>query len=708
MRLIQSFLVLLLFNSQDLQWDIFLSYAREDVAEVVRPLVELLERRGCHVWFDEMQLSLGDSLRRKINDGLAHSRFGVVVISDAFFAKKWPQDEVNGLLARETDGTKVVLPVLHRITSARLASVAPLLADRIAVSTDKGLDSVADEILRVLGGPSADRLAEEGLRLVLLVEDQRILDRWFEVLGRTTAAKTFDVQTYVRDERRTSVLWSFVRLLAKVARIEQAIEVTARIEDDRQINARFEIARWLIEQERFDEAKQYLPAGEFWVWHIAEGLAGSGDLTLVRAMSPSLLTPEALRRILAEAYAKKGDIEESLALAEGIEAPGDRCGVLCRVVTALLRQHKPAKAPRAAEMALECARRVESERNRASYLRDAAQALIEVGDQAAAFKVLQEALQVARSSSPSGGPDIPRGIVRALASAGAEPEELLSLAEEFDDQQLREEALAIAACAFVRHGRIDRVLDLSARIRDRLFLDNPFVDLIAYLVETACSNETLEGVLKSRQYPSFYLHQAALQLGGNGKLDEALNLAGRIRNSDADYAPEDLAVLLAKNRRSTQALDLIAPLEGERRIGALCAIAAALEGAGSQTDAVQMVHDALNLARTIYSREDAGEERGRNADESALPAAVHLLQVAETLIAVSRVPEAIEVLNEALVAAHKCPKGKKETSTCFSRVAVLFARLKATPKAYQLVRFCSQPEDQLTAYTAILDEISHS
>jgi hypothetical protein len=65
--LVQSFLVLLLTSNQDLRWDIFLSYAGEDRAEVVRPLVELLERRGCHVWFDETQLSLGNSLRRKIN-----------------------------------------------------------------------------------------------------------------------------------------------------------------------------------------------------------------------------------------------------------------------------------------------------------------------------------------------------------------------------------------------------------------------------------------------------------------------------------------------------------------------------------------------------------------------------------------------------------------------------------------------------------------
>jgi hypothetical protein len=40
------------------------------------------------VWFDEFTLKVGDSLRRTIDHGLGYSRFGVVVLSPAFFAKE--------------------------------------------------------------------------------------------------------------------------------------------------------------------------------------------------------------------------------------------------------------------------------------------------------------------------------------------------------------------------------------------------------------------------------------------------------------------------------------------------------------------------------------------------------------------------------------------------------------------------------------------
>lgn len=72
------------------QYDVFVSHATEDKDELVRPLAHGLQRRGLVVWYDEFELRLGDSLRRKIDLGLAASRFGVVVLSPAFFAKNWP------------------------------------------------------------------------------------------------------------------------------------------------------------------------------------------------------------------------------------------------------------------------------------------------------------------------------------------------------------------------------------------------------------------------------------------------------------------------------------------------------------------------------------------------------------------------------------------------------------------------------------------
>lgn len=131
--------------------DIFISHANEDKDDIARPLAEALRRRGFVVWYDEYVLRLGDSLRQVIDKGLSSSRFGVVILSPSFFSKEWPQRELNGLLARETaNGSKVLLPVWHRITFEEVVQFSPLLADKFAVSTTRGLDVVVQQILDVL------------------------------------------------------------------------------------------------------------------------------------------------------------------------------------------------------------------------------------------------------------------------------------------------------------------------------------------------------------------------------------------------------------------------------------------------------------------------------------------------------------------------------------------------------------------------------
>jgi hypothetical protein len=62
----------------------------------VRPLANALRQKGLRVWYDEFELRLGDSLRRKIDEGIARSVFGIVVLSPAFFAKKWTKSVVGG------------------------------------------------------------------------------------------------------------------------------------------------------------------------------------------------------------------------------------------------------------------------------------------------------------------------------------------------------------------------------------------------------------------------------------------------------------------------------------------------------------------------------------------------------------------------------------------------------------------------------------
>ena len=137
-------------GDQAMEWDVFVSHASEDKEEFVRPLVEGLTRCGLKVWFDEFTLTLGDSLRRSIDRGLAHSRFGVVVVSPIFLSKDWPQRELDGLVAREVDGVKVILPVWHKISADEIRIYSPTLADRLAVSSDKGVDHVIAEVIRAI------------------------------------------------------------------------------------------------------------------------------------------------------------------------------------------------------------------------------------------------------------------------------------------------------------------------------------------------------------------------------------------------------------------------------------------------------------------------------------------------------------------------------------------------------------------------------
>ncbi len=135
---------------QQAKWDLFICHAGQDKEEFVRPLAQALQRKGLRVWYDEYTLKVGDSLRRKIDAGLKASRFGVVVLSPAFFAKEWPQRELDGLTAREIEGKKVILPVWHNLTRQDVLGFSPTLADRLAASSDKGIDAVVAAILHAL------------------------------------------------------------------------------------------------------------------------------------------------------------------------------------------------------------------------------------------------------------------------------------------------------------------------------------------------------------------------------------------------------------------------------------------------------------------------------------------------------------------------------------------------------------------------------
>jgi TIR domain len=133
----------------DFEYDVFISHASEDKPDVADPLADALSSLGMRVWFDKWEISLGDSLRVKIDYGLASSKFGIVILSQAFFDKEWAVREMNALFSQGIGGKKII-PVYHKVNHDFITRKSPLLADILAAKTDDGIISVARQIVNVI------------------------------------------------------------------------------------------------------------------------------------------------------------------------------------------------------------------------------------------------------------------------------------------------------------------------------------------------------------------------------------------------------------------------------------------------------------------------------------------------------------------------------------------------------------------------------
>ncbi|MCW2540967.1 MAG: Molecular chaperone Tir [Frankiales bacterium] len=136
-------------------WDVFISHASEDKDRVARPLRDALARLGITVWLDEAQMRIGHSLRRKIDDGIRSSRFGVVILSEAFLRKGWTNHELDGLVTRTVAGEQSLLPIWHDLDAAQVRAFSPSLADKVALSTGQfSIQEIAEQIAEVVNEPS--------------------------------------------------------------------------------------------------------------------------------------------------------------------------------------------------------------------------------------------------------------------------------------------------------------------------------------------------------------------------------------------------------------------------------------------------------------------------------------------------------------------------------------------------------------------------
>lgn len=114
----------------------FISYSHQD-QELVRSVAEHLQADGFHVWLDEWDLKVGDSLIERISEAIDQVDFVVAFISNASRDSQWCRKEVSLAMTGELAAKGVkVLPV--RIEGAQMP---PTLVDKFFLDAT-GLDAM--------------------------------------------------------------------------------------------------------------------------------------------------------------------------------------------------------------------------------------------------------------------------------------------------------------------------------------------------------------------------------------------------------------------------------------------------------------------------------------------------------------------------------------------------------------------------------------
>lgn len=211
-------------NKQVNERDIFISYASEERESVAKPLAELLTTLGISVWFDKFDLKMGDSLRRKIDEGLASCRYGIVLLSPSFFGKHYTNRELDGLAQREVGGTKVILPVWIGVDEQEVRKFSPTLADRVAAHWADGIANVVMKIIEVVKPEVLTEIQKKEITTLNKINSGR------EMLDIVIGSHfSFSYHDEVKDEADIDLVGGFIQSMRDWADIWDDIDVPGQM-----------------------------------------------------------------------------------------------------------------------------------------------------------------------------------------------------------------------------------------------------------------------------------------------------------------------------------------------------------------------------------------------------------------------------------------------------------------------------------------------
>ncbi|MBV6491812.1 MAG: hypothetical protein CNCCGFBP_02463 [Fimbriimonadaceae bacterium] len=124
---------------------VFISYSHHDLDFVGKLAARLVSSR-IHIWFDRVELKVGDSLIDGIQSAISESDFLAVVLSKNSVESEWCKRELGGALMRELEEKRVVvLPLLIEDCDIPIFLTEKLYAD-FREDFEKGFDALREAL----------------------------------------------------------------------------------------------------------------------------------------------------------------------------------------------------------------------------------------------------------------------------------------------------------------------------------------------------------------------------------------------------------------------------------------------------------------------------------------------------------------------------------------------------------------------------------
>jgi hypothetical protein len=136
-------------NKRD--YNVFIVHAPVDKDKIVRLLVNALQDKGLSVLENKFEVQVGDNLRQNIDHGFVNCEVGLIILSRAFLAQGWTNDQLDGIVTRAVTEGQILLPIWHKLSRQDVIELAPSLIDRVAISTTTHtVEDIAAEIAVLL------------------------------------------------------------------------------------------------------------------------------------------------------------------------------------------------------------------------------------------------------------------------------------------------------------------------------------------------------------------------------------------------------------------------------------------------------------------------------------------------------------------------------------------------------------------------------